>query len=320
MKHYMAYGLAIASDRTISGLPEVAPTRPPDLVVRDAGLLTDQAEPDGAVLAHVHEPPYLDRTFLRRRDGSYLLRFRGLCDFEIDAKLQNVAVRRVEQDNQWDVSAAEGAELLLAGAIPSFVLAMLGHVVLHASAVAWEGRAVAFVGQSGQGKSTMAALLCGAGASLITDDALRLDRNESAYLCRLGAGGLRLRKLADELSDHYSAPPEQYESPDGRTVLEPARIAEDALPLAAIVIPLPVRDRAELEIHRLSAPDAGLALLSYPRLVGWEDPDVLARQLDQTMTLAEAVPCFTAAVPWGPPFARKLAGRLIRRVLDLPES
>lgn len=320
VKHYLAYGLAIASDRPIRGLPDIAATRRADLVIRDAGLLTDEEVPqEGSVLARVHEPPYVDRTFLRRPDGSYLLRFRGLCDFEIDRELRQVTVRRVQHDNQWDISGAEGAELLLAGAVPSFVLTMLGHVVLHASAVAWEGGAVAFVGRSGQGKSTMAALLCAAGASLITDDALRLDRFRSGYLCRLGADGLRLRKLADEISTQYSTAPGMHESPDGRTVLEPANIAEDSVPLAAIVVPLPVRDRAELEIRRLSPTDAGLALLSFPRLIGWEDPAVLDTQLDQMMTLAESVPCFTASVPWGPPFARAVATDLIRKVLDSPE-
>lgn len=71
---------------------------------------------------------------------------------------------------------------------------------LHASAVVLENAAIAFLGQSGAGKSTTAAMLCAArGASLLADDALPIlldeqggaqaeDGDTSLWLLPPGAG------------------------------------------------------------------------------------------------------------------------------------
>lgn len=63
------------------------------------------------------------------------------------------------------------------GAVPLFVRHLEGKIGLHGSAVAIDGRAVVFLGPSGQGKSTLAAAMCSqAGAALIADDAVAIDR------------------------------------------------------------------------------------------------------------------------------------------------
>lgn len=64
--------------------------------------------------------------------------------------------------------------LLLAGPMTAVVLSQLGQPLLHASAVVLPFGAVAFLGPRGQGKSTMAAGFLRHGASLLTDDMLRL--------------------------------------------------------------------------------------------------------------------------------------------------
>ncbi|MDQ7993990.1 MAG: hypothetical protein AAGC63_16635, partial [Propionicimonas sp.] len=76
------------------------------------------------------------------------------CDFEIDSSLSEVMVCPFE-DMQ------PGLDRVLAtGTLLSIVLQLRGDCVLHASAVERDGRALAFVGQSGRGKSTMATLMC----------------------------------------------------------------------------------------------------------------------------------------------------------------
>ncbi len=57
------------------------------------------------------------------------------------------------------------------------LLAGAGKTVLHASAVEIDGVAIVFAGESGSGKSTLAASFCSAGARLLSDDAVLLDRN-----------------------------------------------------------------------------------------------------------------------------------------------
>ena len=74
--------------------------------------------------------------------------------------------------------------------------------MLHASAVAVDGIGLAFVGQSGRGKSTVAALMCVDGAELVTDDVLTVDPGPPVR-CQGGASELRLRAAAAHLADAH---------------------------------------------------------------------------------------------------------------------
>ncbi len=65
--------------------------------------------------------------------------------------------------------------LLLNQVLP-LVLSRRGRLVLHASAISWNGVVSAFIGRSGAGKSTMAAACAAAGATVVTDDCLVLRR------------------------------------------------------------------------------------------------------------------------------------------------
>jgi hypothetical protein len=64
--------------------------------------------------------------------------------------------------------------LYLLGTCFAALLQQRGCVVLHASAVSVNGRAMLFCGQSGAGKSTIAAMLCERGYPLLNDDVCSL--------------------------------------------------------------------------------------------------------------------------------------------------
>jgi hypothetical protein len=68
----------------------------------------------------------------------------------------------------------------LLGMCFAMLLVQRGLFVLHASAVVIDGEAIAFVGEKGQGKSTMAVTLYGRGRTLITDDVLVVDDSRSS--------------------------------------------------------------------------------------------------------------------------------------------
>ncbi|MRR12527.1 hypothetical protein EG835_08705, partial [bacterium] len=83
--------------------------------------------------------------------------------------------------------------LALRRALP-FALALRGHVVLHASAVEAGGGAVAFVGESGIGKSTLARELGALGCRVLSDDLLRVEPRGPRVLVPAGhSGGRRTR-------------------------------------------------------------------------------------------------------------------------------
>ncbi len=267
--------------------------------------------PEGRVLLRARWARHTHYTFVERADGSVLLRFHGACDAEVSADLADVVVHPV-------AGADPGiAVVLTSGAVLAFQLYRRGLIVLHASAVDLGGVALAFVGPSGGGKSTMATLLCADGATLVTDDVLRV---EPDLTVRLGATGLRLRKGADTLVGMFGAAPGRRHSADDRQVLSPAPAQVDRLPLAAVVVPVPDRRLRRVRVERREGKDALLDLLAFPRLVGWQDPAVLGGQLGRLARLVADVPVYRARVPWGPPFPASIAAELRAAVPELVQT
>lgn len=298
------YGLNVDTELTF--YENRSPVGKTDVTIRlgEECEATLEDEPPGRRMLHLA----LDgqRLTATQTDDGYVLRFTGTCDFEIDRDLRHVTTRVVDGADMDRVS------VLAAGTMLSFLLTMRGEAVLHASAVQLGDAALAFVGRSGMGKSTMATLMCADGAALVTDDVLRLDLSGSQPWCYLGATELRLRKAASELADRFENRPASRLTGDERDALRMREATRDGLRLGAIVIPVPdhlSHDR-EPEIVQLSPKQALLYLLQFPRIVGWEDGAVLARHLEETSRVVESVPVFVARMPWGPPFAEGLAERV----------
>lgn len=299
------YGLSIDSDVPMPTRSGYVATDGTVRLRRGADRSHTFDDPPGQVLLHYASPerPWYTAT---RSDDGYHLRFHGTCDFTLDHGLQDVSLHVVE-------GADPGiAGVLASGALMAFQLYLRGHVVLHASAVELGGTVIGFVGRSGMGKSTMAALLCAEGGALVTDDVLRVDDAGADAVARLGATELRLRKGADTLTERFGADsPSRGRSADGRDLLAPGREPDDAVPLRALVVPLPERERDELQVDQVRGAAAAFALMQFPRLLGWQDPGVNARQFARVSALAARVPVFTARVPWGPPFREHLGAELV---------
>ena len=108
-------------------------------------------------------------TLFYRLDNGYLLRFPDLADFEVSLDGLTAVAWPVP-----GVSPGTVEHLHLNQVLP-LALSRQGRLVLHASAVAFDGIGVAFTGESGRGKSTLAASFATTGARFLTDDGLRLD-------------------------------------------------------------------------------------------------------------------------------------------------
>ena len=181
--------------------------------------------------------------------------------------------------------------------------------MLHASTVQTGGRAVAFVAQSGGGKSTLAALACAQGALLVTDDVQRTCIDDAGVVrCVQGSGEARLRRPLGELVD-VAAPTRT--SVDGRTVWSPEPSAAALVPLAAIVLPTLSEGTATLTVARIAAGAAVLELTRRPRLLGPIDAGWRAREFANLARIVRAVPVYGAVVPWGPPFEPVLIEELL---------
>lgn len=306
------YGLVVDSDTDLHQDRPAPAGAAPDVLIR-RGTQTEPTTdlPPGEPILKCDGATRSVYAFTRRDDG-FTLRFFGVCDFDVTPGLDRMEVRTVRGAN-------EGmASVLTAGASLAFQLYQRGHLVLHASAVEVDGAAWGFVGYSGMGKSTMAALLCSDGGALITDDVLRVDDVSRRPVARLGATELRLRKGADSIAGRFdSGAPQVRRSADDREVLRLRDGATDRLPLDVLVIPFPSRTIDRVEVHRLSTTEALLALSGYPRLLGWRDPAVQRQQFERTATLVDRVPVLAANIPWGPPFPAALVGELKDRIGEL---
>ena len=219
----------------------------------------------------------------------FTFQFLGLADVEIDTANSRILIH-----------TAAGADhrripLLMAGTVMAAVCQLAGHLVLHASAVEIGGSAVAFAGDSGAGKSTMAALACIGGARLVTDDVLRVDNLGTSSLCYRGATSLRLRDRSRILVAGHEA---TSVSPDGRHLLVPPPAPHEALPLGRILMPRVDGAADAASVRRLDVHSATLALLGAPRIRGWKHSS--APQLfDRLVDLAATVPVYELSMPAG---------------------
>jgi hypothetical protein len=301
-KVYVQCGVRLRSELALH-LP-IAPDGDFDVDVRWGSDAHDTADPlagDDIVSYDLDDARWYSAT---ATDTGYRMRFHQCGEFEISADLTQVLVRKDP------AGRSELLPILMAGTVSAFLLALRGHTVLHASAVSIGGAALAFVGPSGRGKSTLAALLCLAGADLVTDDVLVVDATE-AVVCRGGATELRLRSAAAPLA---AASPEAATrmTADDRLALTAGQALSDTVPLRAIVIPAPSRTASQVEDRVVDPSTALFTLLSIPRVFGWRDPDVLRRDFTTLSKLVNKVPVLEVVVPWGPPFDPSVAAALAR--------
>jgi hypothetical protein len=186
--------------------------------------------------------------------------------------------------------------IFLAGNVLALLLTLRGLEVLHGSAVAVGDSAVAFVGHSNAGKSTLAGEACAAGASLVTDDVLALEIDGDDARCIRGGSELRLRRGVAELAERLA--PDADSTVDGRAavavVSSPVRCT-----MAAIVVPRVTPGTSEPRLASLGAKTAFETLFPYHRLAGLTDPEVVRRHFHACVDLARIVPILSLVIAPG---------------------
>lgn len=298
---YALYGLCLATDLPLKA-PLADPDRAPDLtILRGEDLPADYPPPPGEVWAAADFGHGVSVRLAKTTAGWSLL-YPGTAEVRFCSDQSSATIHSAP-------GKADLLPLLLGSSVPSWWLTLRGEPVLHASAVAMGDVAIAFMGASGMGKSTLATVLCAQGARLITDDVLRLVRTGDSFRCHYGPGELRLRPAAAALAGQF-APECADASADGRTTLRLAAPTVALPRLAAIFIPRPSREATDLGVERLSLLQASFHLNGFTRVIGWQVDEPLRRQFEWFGQLTQHVPVAKLTIPWGPPFAPGLAGRI----------
>jgi hypothetical protein len=238
-------------------------------------------------------------------------RFYGLADFEIDGSGRRVTYHR-------DPEARDLVAILIAGSLVAYLLSSTGRLVLHASAVEVDGAALAFVGFSGQGKTTVATLLCAEGYPLVTDDLLPVDPGLEGVTCASAGIELRVREKVEALLQRFSSGAVRGRTLDDRHAVAPPTTSKDRLPLAALVVPWPDRAANTVRARRLPSGEAALLLARCQRIEGWTPPSQLRAQFNSVSAVVASVPVLEMHVPWGPPFPTTLAEQVVAAAGAVP--
>lgn len=162
----------------------------------------------------------------------FVLHFAGMAKFEVSYDTRTVTAFDVKDS----VTDPTLSHLLLDHVAPR-VLAHQGGLVLHASAVDFGGKLAIFLGETGAGKSTLAASLHAAGFPLLGDDAVVITRSEGSFLAKAVYSSLRLYPDAIDaiLGNGTSATAMAHYSDKQRVDLVALNVNQRApLPVAAI--------------------------------------------------------------------------------------
>ena len=151
------------------------------------------------------------------------------------------------------------------GPVFGFLLRLRGIICLHASAVSIDGQAIAFMGDSGAGKSTTAAAFARLGFTVLADDILVLSEESGVLLANPGYPRLRLWPDALQMLGSMSSDlPPLPEAPTGSRLhldlqQNGYRFQHEPQRLAAIYL---LNARSDIENPTISAMPQASALIA----------------------------------------------------------
>jgi len=219
------------------------------------------------------------------RDGNhYMLRFPDLADFAVSASGMEVAVYPVP-----GVSDSTVEHLYLNQVLP-LAMSRQWKLVLHASAVEVENGAVAFVGASGRGKSTLAASFATSGYRFLTDDGLQLEKGGEGYLVQPSDASIRLwDDSREELIPQatHASPAVDY-TPKVRLLADDeVAFCDVARPLRCIYF-LGEGEVDDISLHEARGRDVMIELVRHSFLLDIEEREMLTCHFGQLAELARA--------------------------------
>lgn len=246
--------------------------------------------PPGCEPASVWRTPdgEIATTFHRTASGC-LVRVVDYADYVIDFDARSVVC------TPWPDTDPDLAETTFANQIAPLLRTWDGDLVLHASGVAIDARAVGFFGLSRRGKSTLAMAFARAGYPCVTDDGLILLRRPGGFVAEPKAGPLRL--LPDSEAALVGACASSERDTKARIDL-PDEIVfqQEALPLAALYH-LDEPQAARLAIERLGKGAAMDLVLKQTFMLDTGDKTRMRAHFDQVAALCETVPIFSLDYP-----------------------
>lgn len=226
--------------------------------------------------------------YARLEDLSSYARWKGLGEFLVSSDGRQVHCRKFRG------ALSESFQVYLLQRALSFALVKQGFEPLHATAVVVNGQAIAFLGNSGFGKSCMAACFLADGHKLLTDDLLLLRRSASGLRAYPGPPRIKLfPAMANRfLGDQVAGVPMNPETKKLVLPLAAGQLASGPAPLKAIYVlqsPRESRRKQGIRLMPLDPRQAFLELLKNTFNYQHVAPDRLQRQFTEVSRLANTV-------------------------------
>ena len=243
MYFYRISGLSVGSEIALPGLNTInAQATPPDVAVRRR-----------PVPAELEDATTLGPTWQISGDR-FLLRIPNVARFLLSGG------HEIGFEPEADAELAD-IPIFILGTVFGILLHQREQIVLHASTVRVNGKAVLFCGASGVGKSTLAAALAQRGYPLVTDDFCTLAVQEKGppivypdgRQLKLWAQAIERLKLADRRGDRVRSRLEKF-------YVDPAEAFADPLPLGAVYNLREARPPLAAGIEKPNVVDAALIL------------------------------------------------------------
>lgn len=227
--------------------------------------------PDGSPWCVVH-----------RVGNAYRMRFPGMADFivRVSGMIDGYPVNGIDTPT---------AQHLFANQVLPAALSLQHRAVFHASALSMHGAAVAFLGESGRGKSTLATFLARRGHPLLTDDGLELREDGGALMAIPNQPSIRLWEDSRDALLSVEAIP----MPAVSYTTKERFHAADWLPLCTQPVPMQHAfflgdgTASSVTITPLSPQQAHLAWVKHTFLLDVHDKDTMRRHFHQVAALAQ---------------------------------
>ena len=228
-------------------------------------------------------PDGTEWTLFYRLDSGYLLRFPELADFEVSCDGRTAVAWPVPGVSQGTV------EHLHLNQVLPLALSRQGRLVLHASAVAFDGIGVAFTGESGRGKSTLAASFAATGARFLTDDGLQLDWRDGQCQIMPSHPSVRLWKDSQDALIPQAvdfAPAVEYTTKARLLACDAMAFCDQPQPLKRVYF-LGEGVAPSLIIEAVRPAEALVELVRNSFLLDIEEKELLAWHFDEMVRLAK---------------------------------
>ena len=289
---YDIYGIRLSSEIQLS-FPESESTQSADVSVIAASPEFFRRATQFAV---VETNPTRWYKYAQLENGQSYLRWDDLFEFLIDADGTQIWCGWL------GAASLESLQVYLLGHALSFALVKQGYEPLHATAVVIDGQAIAFLGRSGFGKSSLAAAFLADGHHLLTDDMLLLRYVDQGYEAQTGPRRIKLfPKMARRfLAATAGAAPMNTETEKLVLPLSADSQRYTSAPLRALYMldsPRKTRRKQGIELIPLTTREAFIALVrgTFNPLIS--DSDRLQRQYNQCLSFASQVPARRISYP-----------------------